>query len=72
MSTAKPDYTAVSVTLAARDAMRELAVEGTVAIRAKVSMSAAVRAALIHARSDPAGWAKAMAEAYENSDEEED
>ena len=68
---ARPGYTAVSVTLGGRDAMRDLAVEGTVAIRAKVSMSAAARAAVIHARSDPAGWAEAMTEAYENNDEEE-
>lgn len=72
MSTAKPTYTAVSVTLVARDAMRDLAVVGTVAIRAKVSMSAAVRAALLHAEQDPDGFAKAMAEVYENNDEEED
>lgn len=69
---ARPGYTAITVTIGGRDAMRDLAVTGTAAVRAKVSMSAAARAARLHAERDPAGFAEAMAEVWDGTDDEDE
>ena len=61
MSTAKPDYTAVSVTLAARDAIRDLAVVSTTAAQERIGMSDAVIAALEVVRHHPDELAQALA-----------
>ena len=67
---ARSGYTAITVTISGRDAMRDLAVAGTTAVRAKVSMSSAARAAVLHAERDPAGFAEAMTEVWDGTDDE--
>jgi len=69
---AREGYTGITVTMNGRDALRDLTAMGTGAIRVRVSMSTVLRAALLHAERDPDGFTKAVAEAYENNDEEED
>jgi hypothetical protein len=68
MSTAKPDYTAVSVTLAARDALRDLAVVGTTVAQVRVGMSDAAIAALAVVRDHPDEFRAALAELDESED----
>ena len=61
MSTAKPEYTAVSVTHAARDAIRDLAVVSTTAAQERIGMSDAVIAALEVVRNHMDELAQALA-----------
>lgn len=57
-----PGHVAITVTPAARDAMRSLAVAATTAAQARVNMSDAVIAALIVVRQHPDELAAALAE----------
>ena len=68
MSTAKPEYTAVSVTMAARDDLRELAVDATTLTRTRMSMSATIHAARLHAQQDPEGFRVAAQQAVDDVD----